>query len=199
MTKKIDNSIVYAAFDEKGVCLYVGEGKPDRWKHIISGCSHVYNANMFHFTKKTVEVRILKENLSKSDAVKMEQKYINELKPLWNKFNCTSSVKASLLDYAKTRYNEYKKCQPNRFFSPPREEFNFTVIDSICRLMNNEGVAIISQHQLWYRGQNKIRQGFLSTLSCSKEGFYRVLKHIFHVERDSENKTYTVTLKDYKP
>ena len=28
-----NNHIVYAAFDSKGNCLYVGEGKPDRYKH----------------------------------------------------------------------------------------------------------------------------------------------------------------------
>ena len=31
-----NDHIVYAAFDSKGNCLYVGEGKPDRYKHITS-------------------------------------------------------------------------------------------------------------------------------------------------------------------
>ena len=31
-----NDHIVYAAFDKVGNCLYVGEGKPNRYKHITS-------------------------------------------------------------------------------------------------------------------------------------------------------------------
>ena len=67
-----NNHIVYAAFDSKGNCLYVGEGKPDRYKHITSGVSHVYEANKWHFANKQVVVKILHEGLTKEQVADLQ-------------------------------------------------------------------------------------------------------------------------------
>ena len=60
-----NDHIVYAAFDSKGNCLYVGEGKPDRYKHITSGVSHVYEANKWHFSGKHISVSVIYSGLTK--------------------------------------------------------------------------------------------------------------------------------------
>ena len=80
----MDNHIVYAGYYE-GTCVYVGEGKPDRYKHLTSGVSHVYEANYYHHTGRVVEVKVLKFGLSKEDSVRFEKELILTLKPLWNR------------------------------------------------------------------------------------------------------------------
>lgn len=80
----MNNHIVYAGY-YKDVCMYVGEGKPDRYLHLTSGVSHVYEANYYHHTGKVVDVRVLLEGLTKEEAKKQEQLFINKLLPVWNK------------------------------------------------------------------------------------------------------------------
>lgn len=41
-----NNHIVYAAFDSKGNCLYVGEGKPDRYKLINLRVVNLFYINL---------------------------------------------------------------------------------------------------------------------------------------------------------
>lgn len=80
----MNNHIVYAGY-YKDVCMYVGEGKPDRYLHLNSGVSHVYEANYYHHTGKVVEVEVLLEGLTKDEAKREEQLLINTLMPIWNK------------------------------------------------------------------------------------------------------------------
>lgn len=76
--------------------VYVGQGKLDRHKHLNSGVSHVYEANMAHFTGKTVEVDLLLLP-SKELAISKESELIQELQPRWNKIgNNSSGMRASL-------------------------------------------------------------------------------------------------------
>lgn len=83
-TKAKDTHIVYAGYLE-GVCVYIGEGRPDRYKHLNSGISNVYEANHAHFRGKQIEVKILHKGLNKEEAISLEKKTIEELKPLWNR------------------------------------------------------------------------------------------------------------------
>lgn len=78
------NNIVYAGYYDD-TCVYVGEGKPDRYLHLNSGVSHVYEANYYHHTGKYIEVRVLAKDLSKEEALALESNLILELRPLWNK------------------------------------------------------------------------------------------------------------------
>lgn len=88
----MSDSIVYTGYYD-GVCMYVGEGKPDRWKHLNSGTSHVYEANKHHFEGKTLKVDIVCEGLSKAEATRTEKALILELKPAWNKVKWSDSGK----------------------------------------------------------------------------------------------------------
>lgn len=83
----MNNYIVYGAYIDKNI-MYVGSGKPERWKHIISGTSHCYLANKAHFDGRNVEVKILRKGLTKEDSLKEECRLIQELKPDWNRENC---------------------------------------------------------------------------------------------------------------
>lgn len=80
-----NNYIVYVARGAEGECLYVGEGLPERWKHIISGTSHVYLANKHHFEGGFINVEVVRDDLSKDEARKLEAELIETLDPAWNK------------------------------------------------------------------------------------------------------------------
>lgn len=79
--------IVYIAKDEKGNVRYIGEGKPDRYKHVNSGVSHVYELNQEHFSGRKMKVEIYNENLSKEEALSIERFLLNKYQKcgLWNK------------------------------------------------------------------------------------------------------------------
>ena len=129
--------IVYAAFDSHGNCLYVGEGKPDRYKHITSGVSHVYEANKWHFKKKFIDVRILHEGLTKDQAVRLEKVEILNLHPTWNKSNCTD--RAKLVSYA---LEKLKVAIRDNNKSIKTKEYSQLCKD-LCNLMTYDGVAVI--------------------------------------------------------
>lgn len=78
--------IVYAGY-HKGTCMYVGEGVSDRWKHLISGTSHVYEANQYHFKGRVLDIVILHQGLDKASAVSIEKEEILKRSPVWNKGN----------------------------------------------------------------------------------------------------------------
>lgn len=73
----------------RGVPVYVGMGKNDRWKHGNSGKSHVYELNRVHFLegRDALSCRIVKSNLSKESALKLEKSIILETKSPFNKEN----------------------------------------------------------------------------------------------------------------
>lgn len=76
---------VYAAFDKDGEYLYIGSGLPDRYKHVNSGHSHVYDLNKLHFSGCHPDVKILKEFKSKADSLVYEKEMIALKSPKFNK------------------------------------------------------------------------------------------------------------------
>lgn len=64
--------------------LYIGFGSGDRYKHGLSGCSHVYELNKLHFEGADVRVKKVHENLSKSEARRIEHTMIKSLSPKYN-------------------------------------------------------------------------------------------------------------------
>ena len=182
--------IVYAAFDDKGVCLYVGEGKPDRYKHITSGVSHVYEANKWHFKNKFIEVKILHKGLTKSQAVEYERQEIVNLHPVWNKSNATE--RAELFSFALEKLND--AVSNNRRGGKSKDYVQ--LCKDLCRLMSYDGVVVLIRGQKWT--DVKIPTGFMSCLAAGDERFYRPLMQVFHVERSSETGKYTVTLRGWK-
>ena len=62
---------VYAAFVDKKL-KYIGKGKGNRYEHVTSGCSHVYGLNESYFQGKTIEVGIVRDNLTESEALDLE-------------------------------------------------------------------------------------------------------------------------------
>lgn len=86
-TLKNKNHIVYIARKNNGDVKYIGEGLPERYKHVNSGTSHVYELNHEHFLGSPMEIEIYNENLTKSEALTIERFLLNKYKKcgLWNK------------------------------------------------------------------------------------------------------------------
>lgn len=184
------NYIVYAAFDSHGNCLYVGEGKPDRYKHITSGVSHVYEANEWHFKNKFIEVKILHKDLIKEQAIELERLEIVNLHPSWNKSNCVE--RAKLVSYAQ---QQLKVAIQNNIKSIKTKEYSQLCKD-LCNLMSSDGVAVILKGQKWTDVKTAV--GFLSYLASDHEHYYRPMKQVFNVTRDVVSGAYKVTLIGWK-
>lgn len=78
--------IVYCAKDKDGLIRYFGEGKKNRPKHVNSGISHNYKINEHFFLRGSMSVEIIKENLSKQEALALESLFIKSYREnqLWN-------------------------------------------------------------------------------------------------------------------
>jgi len=68
---------------DRGVVLYVGEGKEGRHKHATSGISHVRHLNYLTFCNKPLDVEVIPV-ADKQTAVEQENELIESLSPLFN-------------------------------------------------------------------------------------------------------------------
>jgi hypothetical protein len=82
----LTDHIVYCAKDVDGQIRYVGEGKRDRWRHVNSGVSHNFKINEHRFTKGELEVTVLYEGLTKTEALSIEKAILSQHSGagLWN-------------------------------------------------------------------------------------------------------------------
>lgn len=75
--------IYYATYNNN--IIYIGSGLPNRYKHCISGASHIYDLNRLHFLEPdSVQVHILKGFTTQEEALEEEKKLILEFKPIYN-------------------------------------------------------------------------------------------------------------------
>lgn len=188
-----NNYIVYAAFDDKGNCLYVGEGKPDRYKHITSGVSHVYEANKWHFKSKFIEVKILHSNLSKESAMSVECGEINKLKPIWNKVEASQTYLNEMKRFVTDKIKDFSKTQTST--NSTRIELYTKLAKDLCSVLNSNGETKIFRLQKW--SNLKESSGVLSALSRGGVN-HRALRHIFEVVKSIDGTMYSVKLKDWK-
>ena len=187
-----NNHIVYAAFDSKGNCLYVGEGKPDRYKHITSGVSHVYEANKWHFANKQVVVKILHEGLTKEQALAKEKLEINSLRPAWNKCEYGTMQLLQMCNFVSKEIKSYTKINTRH---KGKQTMYTTLAKDLCKLLDTKGETTITQGQSW--NSIKIPNGFMSHLAKEGYNYYAPLKHLFEVVRDNESQSYSVKLKNW--
>ncbi len=184
-----NNHIVYAAFDKNNDCLYVGEGKPDRYKHITSGVSHVYEANKWHFKDKFIRVDILYSGLTKEEAVTLEKETIRKLHPAWNKSDFSYRAKLTSFALAKlmVAIKQNKRSIKTKDYTQ--------ICKDLCNLIGYDGIAVILRGQKWTEVKTAV--GFLSYLASDHEHYYRPMKQVFDVERDKTTGAYKVTLKGW--
>jgi hypothetical protein len=187
-----NNHIVYAAFDVDGNCLYVGEGKPDRYKHITSGTSHVYEANRWHFSNKKVRVDILHEGLSKAEAVSLEKAEIERLKPVWNKSDCNAAFRLEMYNFVTKEIKEF--CKSSKRYWNRRDHW-ITIARDICRMMSSQGYTTITKGQKWCSVDKPV--GMMSHLADDSGKYYHVLKAVFDVW--VEGNIYHFKLKNWTP
>lgn len=184
-----NNHIVYAAFDVSGNCLYVGEGKPDRYKHITSGCSHVYEANKWHFTNKKIRVDILAEGLTKDESIKLEKEKIEELLPAWNKAEHNTITLLSMCNFVTKQIKKFVK---RTRYENSADKY-IQIAKDLCKLMNNNGYTTITKGQSWC--SVKLPAGFMSHLASSEEKYYPTLKAVLDVKSDKG--VYHIKLKGW--
>ena len=187
-----NDHIVYAAFDSKGNCLYVGEGKPERYKHITSGVSHVYEANKWHFANKKVVVKILHEGLTKEQALAKEKLEINSLHPAWNKCEYGTMQLLQMCNFVSKEIKSYIKINTRH---KSKQTMYTTLAKDLCKLLDAKGETTITQGQSW--NSIKIPNGFMSHLAKEGYNYYAPLKHLFEVVRDNESQSYSVKLKNW--
>ena len=137
----MSNHIVYAGYYE-GTCVYVGEGKPDRYKHLTSGVSHVYEANYYHHTGKVVDVKVLMSELTKDEAILRESELITTLKPLWNKACYFGS--ASIVDRVESKIKEVFGKERLHWKSKAKQ---LNTLRQVAGLLDQNGVTRISSQQ----------------------------------------------------
>ena len=85
---------VYVAKSIKGEPLYVGQGLKGRHVHCLSGFSHSKLLNRYYFNNgedSSMKVEVLKEGLSRQEALEEERYLINVLNP---KFNIAGKIPA---------------------------------------------------------------------------------------------------------
>ena len=71
---EITDHVVYIVRDAEGVVRYIGEGTRDRPAHVTSGVSSNYKINEYFFTvSRDLKVEIVRENLTKAQAVAIEK------------------------------------------------------------------------------------------------------------------------------
>jgi len=84
---EITDHVVYIVRDIDGVVRYIGEGTRDRPAHVTSGVSSNYKINEYFFTvSKDLKVEIVRENLTKFQAIAIEKFFIKRHSGphLWN-------------------------------------------------------------------------------------------------------------------
>ena len=188
-----NNYIVYAAFDDKGNCLYVGEGKPDRYKHITSGVSHVYEANKWHFKNKFIDVKILHSGLSKESAMNIECEEINRLKPIWNKVEASQTYSNKMKKFVTEKIKDFSKTQTST--SSVRIDLYTKLAKDLCSVLNSNGETKLFRLQKWSNLEES--HGVLSAISRGGSE-HKVLQHIFEVIKSTDGATYDIRLKDWK-
>jgi hypothetical protein len=175
----MDNYIVYAGYIGEQ-CVYVGEGKPDRYLHLTSGVSHVYKANEAHFKGMAVAVKILEEGLSKESCVLLEREYISELKPLWNKVEFIGGA-----DFKR----KLKKTMDRKFRGSLSSAMSlqYELCKYFFKVINTNGEAHIGRGELE-------RNGFRSKLMAELSGGtnYKAVQELFEVTKTPDNKGYMV-------
>ena len=85
---------VYVAKSIKGEPLYVGQGLRGRHLHCLSGFSHSKLLNRYYFNNgedSSMKVEVLKDGLSKQEALEEERRLISVLNP---KFNIVGKIPA---------------------------------------------------------------------------------------------------------
>jgi hypothetical protein len=84
-TEEVDY-IVYRVNDADGILRYYGEGKESRPMHVNSGVSHNFKINEHFFLQGKMEVEVIKQHLSKQEALFIEKMFIRNhtASKLWN-------------------------------------------------------------------------------------------------------------------
>lgn len=152
--------IVYVARYHNKV-VYVGEGKPNRYYHLTSGTSHVYLANKHHFEGKGLNIEVVYEGLTKSEAKTKESELIVSLQPEWNR-----DLKNKDGDYI-PRLSQMKVMQVLR--EELRKEsktcdYGIKLLKLLLSKVNKSGYVGLTHKQLEAFSQGAVKSNYVGTL-----------------------------------
>jgi len=91
-----------------GMIRYIGKGKGGRLNHCNSGKSSCYELNKAHFDGKDIEVWKHTENLTKSEADRLEAKLIQEFKDQLFNIQQPKTDRLRFHDYLESFYKNMK-------------------------------------------------------------------------------------------
>lgn len=154
---------------------YVGSGMKGRHRHLLSGKSHVLQANKFFFEKgKKLKIEVIPFS-SKEDALIEERRLIRELSPLWNTTHNTRYPKG--MSYRKS--NKIKLLVEQGRLSSEEGDLLLSISKYIARC----GTGVVTLRQI----QQDITRDDLSTFMdqlCDREnGLYEELKKNITVDK----------------
>lgn len=75
--------LVYMGISDGNV-KYVGSGRRGRENHLVSGCSHLYEANFYIINGYDLRVKVFRGGLDKDTSLALEGYLIGHLRPCWN-------------------------------------------------------------------------------------------------------------------
>jgi len=96
METKQNKYYVYVAIKEDEV-VYVGKGTGSRYKHLISGKSHVYEANECFFMGINFTTKIIASFDTSEEALSFESKMIKDINPTWNSTRSRDVIREGFL------------------------------------------------------------------------------------------------------
>lgn len=81
---ELDDYIIYEV-RYKGIPIYIGSGKPDRYLHVKSGKSHNPELNKLFFSDPdNLLVQIIRDGLTKQESLDSEKDFIQAIQPRLN-------------------------------------------------------------------------------------------------------------------
>lgn len=187
MNKVKRNYIVYIAY-YKGDPMYIGQGVPDRYKHITSGVSHCYEANKHYFFIGGLDVKIFRKGLTREASIKLEDKLITKLKPQWNRRNRTLERTTQINKDIKKIFKVYVK-NPSGVV---KRQIKFIKI--IATNLNIKSLDCTIDPKLIYALMDDSR-GIFSRLVSEDICYYKKIRLIFKIVKLGDSMYYI----KYKP
>lgn len=159
----------------QGDVMYIGEGLQGRHKHLNSGVSNIYEANMLHFSGERIEVEVVSVD-DKCSAEELEVKLIKELNPPWNTYHTEVREKKALL---------------RKIFRTKPPKLPVSSQHYLVGLLYYAKDHLNADNTLYV---NSALHPDIIKPSCMRHLYHRQLSSDYlHVERTESNKIYKVT------
>lgn len=134
-----------------GENVYIGRGKGTRWKHALSGTSHIkaFNELFYHGKIDCLSVHKIAENLTLQESIGIEQKAIYKAQPIFNTIGTKGRVKANLEKDYELLLSEYSE-EDIEDMGPEEKKARLAPLLKIEQAITDE--YMFPSHDGWYSG-----------------------------------------------